>query len=105
MTVLLVIHIIVVLMLIIVILMQRSSSDGFTGGGSGGMDGFMTGRGKANLLSRTTSILATIFIVNSIILAYVSSNRSREESVIKQIEIEQQQEKQEDQKPVVPLAD
>lgn len=106
MTVLLVIHIIVVLMLIGVILIQRSSSDGFTGGGGGG-DSLFSGKGKANMLTRTTAILATIFIVNSLILAYVSSHATRQESIIDKIETKQVDEPEEEknEKPLVPIAD
>lgn len=66
-TVLLVIHILITLALIAVILIQRSDSDGAVLG-SGGSGGFMTGRATANLLTRTTAILATLFILTSIAL-------------------------------------
>lgn len=65
-TVLLVIHIMVTLALIAVILVQRSDNDGAILGGGG--NSFMTGRSQANLLTRTTSILATVFIITSLLL-------------------------------------
>lgn len=80
MTVLLVLQIIVVIALIGVILVQKSSSDGFTGGSS--PNSFLTGRASANLLTRTTSILATIFILNSLVLAYLASHADRGASVL-----------------------
>lgn len=74
---LLIVQTIVVLMLIGIILIQRSDSDGFgTGTGGGGGNQFMTGRASANLLTRTTAILATIFIVLSLALAKMSSGTS-----------------------------
>jgi len=82
MEVLLVLQIIVVLALIGVILVQKSSSDGFTGGSS--PNSFMTGRASANLLTRTTAILATVFLVNSLVLAYIASHSEHADSVLDQ---------------------
>lgn len=82
MEVLLVLQIIVVVALIAVILVQKTGSDGFTGGGS--PNSFLTGRASANLFTRTTSILATIFIVNSLVLAYIASHSERGGSVLEQ---------------------
>ena len=76
-TILLVIHIIIVVALIGVILIQRSSADGMAGMGGAGGAGFMTGRGTANLLTRTTAVLATLFIVNSLVLAIIASKTER----------------------------
>ncbi len=59
-TVLLVIYLMVVLALIGVVLIQRSEGGGL---GIGGGSGFMSARGAANALTRTTAILATLFFV------------------------------------------
>ncbi|MFA9476012.1 MAG: preprotein translocase subunit SecG, partial [Filomicrobium sp.] len=66
--VLLVVHVLIVLALIVSVLMQRSEGGalGMGGGGSGG-GGFLTGRGTANMLTRTTAILAVCFFVTSIV--------------------------------------
>ncbi|PYE42512.1 protein translocase subunit secG [Rhizobium sp. PP-F2F-G20b] len=58
--VLLVIYLMVVLALIGVVLIQRSEGGGL---GVGGGSGFMSARGTANALTRTTAILATLFFV------------------------------------------
>lgn len=93
--ILLVIHVIIAAALIGVVLIQRSDTDGFgLGGGTGGS--FMTGRATANLLTRTTAILATLFIVNSLALSWLASN-SREGSIVDTISQEQGE-------PNVPLA-
>jgi preprotein translocase subunit SecG len=68
-TVLLLIHLFVTLALIGVVLLQRSEGGGLGIGSSQGMGSFMTGRGTANLLTRTTSILAAIFFALSLTLA------------------------------------
>ena len=56
-TVLLIIHLFVTLALIGVVLIQRSEGGGLGIGSSQGMGSFMSGRGTANLLTRTTAIL------------------------------------------------
>ncbi len=82
-SVLLVIHTILVLCLIGIILIQRSDSDGF--GAGGGSNQFMTGRSSANLITRTTAILATLFILNSLLLAYLTTQRTKS-SIVEKIE-------------------
>jgi len=73
-TVLLIIHLFVTIALIGVVLIQRSEGGGLGVGGSQGMGAFMSGRGTANLLTRTTAILAAIFLGLSMALALL--NRS-----------------------------
>src|ERR1700748_747639 len=65
-TVLLIIHLFITLALIGVVLIQRSEGGGLGIGSSQGMGAFMSGRGTANLLTRTTAILATAFMVLSL---------------------------------------
>src|SRR5215470_13639893 len=69
---LLAIHILVAVSLVGVVLLQKSEG-GALGMGGGGMSGFMTGRSTANLLTRTTAILAAAFMVTSIALVILSS--------------------------------
>ena len=71
-TVLLIIHLFVTLALIGVVLIQRSEGGGLGIGSSQGMGSFMSGRGTANLLTRTTAILATVFMVLSLTLALMN---------------------------------
>ncbi len=74
MTFLLVVHGLLALALVAVILMQKSEGGGFTGGGGGGL---VSARGAANLLTRVTSILATLFIVSSLGLAWLGGHSNR----------------------------
>ncbi|MCB5943493.1 preprotein translocase subunit SecG [Acidocella sp. KAb 2-4] len=67
--VLLVLHVFVTIALIGVVLIQRSEGGGLGLGGGQGMGSFMTGRGTANLLTRTTAVLGTLFFVLSLSLA------------------------------------
>jgi preprotein translocase subunit SecG len=70
-TFLLVIHAIITATLVGVILMQQSEGGGLGMGGS--PTGLMSARGAANFLSRATTILASLFVVLSIISAVVAS--------------------------------
>jgi preprotein translocase subunit SecG len=70
-TFLLVIQTLVALAMVAVILMQRSEGGGLTGGSPSGL---MTARGAADFLTRATAILATIFVVLSIVLAALAAN-------------------------------
>ena len=79
-TVLTVIHLLIALALVGVVLIQRSEGCGLGMGGSssgGGMGGFMTARGTANLLTRATAILGTVFFCTSLALAILAgANRA-----------------------------
>ncbi len=70
--VLLVLHLLVTLTLIATVLIQRSEGGGLGIGSSQGMGSFMSGRGTANLLTRTTAILAAIFMLLSLALAVLN---------------------------------
>ncbi|EKF18390.1 preprotein translocase subunit SecG [Nitratireductor pacificus] len=68
-TVIIVIHLIVVVALVGVVLMQRSEGGGL---GVGGGSGFMSARGAANALTRTTAILAAAFFATSLALSLIA---------------------------------
>ncbi len=70
-TFLLVVHAIIAAALVGVILVQRSEGGGLGMGGSPG--GLMSARGAADFLTRATSILATLFVLMSILLAALAS--------------------------------
>ena len=80
---LLVIHILVAISLVGVILLQKSEG-GALGMGGGGMSGFMTGRSTANLLTRTTAILALLFMLTSLSLVWFSNRGHAPRSIIDQ---------------------
>ena len=74
-TFLLIVQTVIAASLVAVILMQRSEGGGLGVGGSS--SGFMTARGAADFLTRTTAILAGIFVVLSILLAaYAGATRT-----------------------------
>ncbi|KQM51060.1 preprotein translocase subunit SecG [Sphingomonas sp. Leaf208] len=69
---LLVIHAIIAAALVTVILMQRSEGGGLGTGGS--PSGLMSARGAADFLTRATGVLATMFVLFSILLAVLAAN-------------------------------
>ncbi|MBV9860963.1 MAG: preprotein translocase subunit SecG [Alphaproteobacteria bacterium] len=78
---LLVIHMFIAIALVGVILLQKSEG-GALGMGGGGMSGFMTGRSTANLLTRTTAILAAAFMLTSIVLVVLSNRTGAPHSIL-----------------------
>jgi preprotein translocase subunit SecG len=67
-----VLHLFVTLAMIGVVLIQRSEGGGLGIGTTQGMGAFMSGRGTANLLTRTTAILGTLFFAISLALALLN---------------------------------
>jgi len=79
-TVLIVVHVLVALAIIGLVLLQHGKGadmgSGFGGGASGSLFG---ATGSANFLSRSTAVLAAIFFILSLALAYVATRRPAEE--------------------------
>jgi preprotein translocase subunit SecG len=77
-TVILSIHVIVALAVIALVLLQHGKGadmgSGFGGGSSGSLFG---ASGSANFLSRATAVLATIFFLTSLGLAYLATNKPK----------------------------
>jgi len=71
-----VLHVVVALAIIGLVLLQHGKGadmgSGFGGGASGSLFG---ATGSANFLSRATAVLATIFFLLSLALAYIATNR------------------------------
>lgn len=86
-TALLVIHVLLSLAIIGLVLLQRGKGAEAGAALGGGASGSMFGaRGAANFLSRSTAILATLFIISSLVLANMASNRTAPGSVTETIE-------------------
>ena len=75
MNILLFIHIVIAILLTIVILLQRTGADGLSGIGGNNM-GIVSGRSATSFLTKITIILASMFFVNAIVLANLSSKKS-----------------------------
>lgn len=72
--VLLVVHLMIAAALVGIVLMQRSEGGGLVSSGGGG---FMTGRGSANLLTRSTAWLAGAFFATSLGLSILAAQNNR----------------------------
>ena len=78
-----VIHVAIAVALVGVILLQKSEGGALGSiGGGGGMSGFMTGRSTANLLTRTTAILAIAFFTTSVLLVVLSQHTGESRSLL-----------------------
>ncbi|HZG28173.1 MAG TPA: preprotein translocase subunit SecG [Ensifer sp.] len=86
-TVLIVIHLMIVLALVGLVLIQRSEGGGL---GIGGGSGFMSARGTANALTRTTAILATLFFITSLGLGILARYQAKPTDILDRIPITQQ---------------
>lgn len=80
-TVILVVHLLIAIALIATVLLQRSEG-GALGIGGGGGGGFMSARGTANVLTRTTAILAGAFFLTSIILTILAKGEATAPSIL-----------------------
>ena len=82
MVILLVFQAIIALALIGVILLQKSEGGGLAGmgGGGGGPGNVFTSRGASNFLTRTTAVLAAIFMINCLGMSIVGGKMTRSES-------------------------
>lgn len=75
MDILLFVHIVIAILLIAVILLQQTGTDGLSGIGGGNNMGIVSARSAAHFLTKTTVVLATLFFINAIILANLSSKK------------------------------
>jgi preprotein translocase subunit SecG len=78
-TVIIVIHLMVVLALIGVVLLQKSEGGGL---GIGSTGGFLSSRGTANVLTRTTAYLALTFFATSLALSWFASFDRKPASIL-----------------------
>src|SRR5438067_44565 len=78
-TVIIVIHLMVVLAMTGVVLLQRSEGGGL---GMGNTGGFLTSRGSANVLTRTTATLAAVFFATSLVLSILAGWDRKPHSIL-----------------------
>ena len=83
MTLIIVVHVLIALSIIGLVLLQHGKGadmgSGFGGGASSSLFG---ATGSANFLSRATAVLATVFFLSSLGLAYLASERPREAATV-----------------------
>ena len=99
-----VVHVLVALGIIGLVLLQHGKGadmgSGFGGGASSSLFG---ATGSANFLSRATAVLATVFFLLSLVLAYIATNAPRESgSVVDRIQQQKPAAEKKDAAPVAP---
>ncbi len=81
--VILVIHVLVSIGVIALVLIQQGKgADAGAAFGSGASSTVFGSQGSASFLTRTTAILATIFFITSLTLAYLSTQKIKPTSVV-----------------------
>ena len=79
-------HVIIAVLIIALILLQKGKGADMGSAFGAGASGTIFGaKGSANFLSRTTAILATIFFITSLALAYLNKGTIKVDSVLDQI--------------------
>ena len=91
-------NIILAILLVIVILLQKS--DGGALGIGASQESFISSRSAGNFLTKTTAIIATLFIITSVSLTIISNEGKSSSSVLEKIE-----EKQDSSEPEIPKSD
>ncbi len=103
---LLIAHLVMAVALVVLVLLQQGkgaqAGAAFGGGSSGSSQSLFGARGSANFLTRTTAIIATIFFITTLSLAYLYANRSSSSSVVGGSVVEQIEETLESDVPMVP---
>ena len=94
----LVINIILAVLLVIAVLLQKSEGGALGIGVS--QDSFISSRSASSFLTKTTAILATLFIVTSILLTIASNKNLPSSSVLERVE-----EKEDASEPQIPKSD
>ncbi len=75
-TVVLVTHVLIAALIVALVLLQRGKgADAGTGFGAGASGTVFGARGSATFFSRATAVLATLFFVTSLALAYLATQR------------------------------
>ena len=91
-------NIILAILLVIVVLLQKS--DGGALGIGASQESFISSRSAGNFLTKTTAIIATLFIITSVSLTIISNEVKSSSSVLEKIE-----EKQDSSEPEIPKSD
>jgi len=109
---LLIVHIMVAIAIVGLVLIQHGkgadAGAAFGAGAAGGASGSVFGaQGSSNFLSRSTGMLATVFFITSLSLAYAAKNAGDEKSLMERIQeespvVQTEPEKAESDAPMVP---
>jgi len=102
---LLVFHVITAIIIVVLILLQKGKGADMGSAFGAGASGTMFGsKGSANFLSRSTAVLATIFFITSLTLAYLNKGTvvQNNDSILDTINIIEEDDQINDSSPVSP---
>ena len=94
----LVLNIILAILLVVVILLQKSEGGALGLGVS--QENFISSRSAGSILTKTTAIIATLFIITSISLTVMNKKEFSKSSVLEKIE-----EKEDPSEPQIPKSE
>mgnify|MGYP001491693584 CR=1 FL=1 len=97
----LILNIILAILLIVVVLIQKSEGGALGLGAS--QDSYISSRSAGSFLTKTTAILATLFIITSISLTIMSKEEFSSTSVLEKIE--EDEDKEDSSEPEIPKSD
>jgi preprotein translocase subunit SecG len=82
-TIVLITHVLIAALIVALVLLQRGKgADAGTGFGAGASGTVFGARGSATFFSRATAVLATMFFVTSLALAYLATQRAAPTSLL-----------------------
>ena len=94
----LIVNIILAILLVISVLLQKSEGGALGLGAS--QDSFISSRSASDFLTKTTAIIATLFVVTSILLTIISNKEISSTSVIEKVI-----ENEDSSEPKIPVSD
>lgn len=99
---LLIVHLVMAVAVVVLVLLQqgKGAQAGAAFGGGGSSQSLFGARGSANFLTRTTAVVATIFFVTTLSLAYIYGHRNAVSSVVNGDSISEQLQKAAEEAPV-----
>ncbi|UQB42862.1 preprotein translocase subunit SecG [Thiomicrospira microaerophila] len=101
--IILAIHIVIAFVLIVLVLIQHGKGADAGASFGGSSQSFFGSRGTATFLSRTTAVLATLFFITSLSLAYIASKDAKGyQSVVIEQQMPSKEENVRTDIPVVP---
>ena len=103
---LLVFHVITAIIIVVLILLQKGKGADMGSAFGAGASGTMFGsKGSANFLSRSTAVLATIFFITSLTLAYLNKGTvvQNNDSILDTITIIEEDDQNNDSSPALSL--
>ena len=97
----LILNIILALILIVVVLLQKSEGGALGLGAS--QDSYISSRSAGSFLTKTTAVIAALFIITSISLTIMSKEEFSSTSVLEKIE--EDEDKEDSSEPEIPKLD